>query len=136
MERLKLRYDQAEKALAKLHASLQKLENKTYSDYEEFRDSLIQRFEFCSDLLWKVLMLYLKGVLKVQIEYASPRSVFRAAVDAGFISEKEMKKLLDIIEDRNLTSHTYNEDLAEEISEHIPGYYMAMKNILDRVVLT
>ena len=37
-----------------------------------------------------------------------------------------------MVDDRNLTSHAYDEKLAEEISKRIKRYYTLMKSVADR----
>ena len=46
------------------------------------RDSMIQRFEYCSDLLWKTLKYYLQEVENVVLSSLSPRGVVRQSVGA------------------------------------------------------
>ena len=65
------------------------------------RDSMVQRFEYCTDLFWKVLKIYLEQVEKVELEVVSPRSVVRAAVSARIISEGEGEQCMVMVESRN-----------------------------------
>ncbi len=43
---------------------------------------------------------------------------------------------LKVIDDRNMTSHSYHEEVAEEIISRIPGYYEGMmvvvKNLFEK----
>lgn len=75
------------------------------------RDGIIQRFEFCTELAWKTVREYL---LEEGVEFRNtPKAVMREAYAAGLIDEDALwSKLLN---DRNLTSHTYNESTAQEI---------------------
>lgn len=75
------------------------------------RDGIIQRFEFCTELAWKTVREYL---LEEGVEFRNtPKAVMREAYAAGLIDEDALwSKLLN---DRNLTSHTYNEGTAQEI---------------------
>lgn len=118
-------------ALYKVMHTLEHLENLDY--YREFRDSKIQRFEFTVDLLWKFLKDYLEVRLRSPVEIASPREVFRSSLVCKSISDHEYFVLMRAIDDRNLTSHTYNEVLAQEVSERIDGYYPVIKAIIDRL---
>ena len=72
------------------------------------RDSVIQRFEFCWELAWKILKLRLE---MVGIEVLTPRDVFQESLNKGLIRDgnawSEAQKM------RNLTSHTYDEKLAD-----------------------
>lgn len=73
--------------------------------------------------------------LKVKYEAAVsayPKDVFRASRNVGFANEQEVSMLLEMVDDRNLTSHTYLEPLAQRISAKIPDYYCIMKKLLDQ----
>jgi len=80
-------------------------------------EAAIQCFEFVIELYWKLLkhMLHFKGTI-----IATPRDAFRDAFAAGWIDNEQ--SWVRMLKDRNLSSHTYNEDLAQEILGHIPGY--------------
>lgn len=58
MEKLILRRSVLEKALKTLEKSLEKLDQKKFTDYEELRDSIIQRFEYSVDTFWKYLTIF------------------------------------------------------------------------------
>lgn len=83
------------------------------------RDSIIQRFEFCSELSWKLMKKYLDENL--MIEQYSPRGVVKEAYKQKLIDDGEV--WLDILEDRNLTSHTYDENTANRIKDNIINNY-------------
>jgi nucleotidyltransferase substrate binding protein (TIGR01987 family) len=134
MERLKERHKLLLKALNTLHISLQKLDNcKMHDeDYEIIRDSVIKRFEYSIDSFWKFLKDFLQHKQGIEAA-ASPSKVFRQCLDARVLSDQEYIQMLKIIEARNLTSHTYNEALADEISSRIRQYYELMKVIVERI---
>ena len=97
------------------------------------RDSVIQRFEYCTDLFWKVLKLYLEEVEKLDLPTYSPRSVIRESVKAKIISEKQGADCMDMVISRNKTSHIYHEQIAEDIVHQVPGFYALMKSIVDAI---
>lgn len=80
------------------------------------RDSVIQRFEFCWELAWKTLKLRLEFL---GIEALNPRDVFKEALAAGLIHDgntwSEAQKM------RNLSSHTYDEKLADQVYGFVKG---------------
>ena len=83
------------------------------------KDGVIQRFEFTIELLWKAL----KTVLGYQgIECYSPRSCIKEAYKAYLIEDDEI--ILDMLEDRNRSSHIYSETTSEEIFERIKKVYL------------
>ena len=89
------------------------------------RDGVIQRFEFTSEQLWKAL----KAILQYHgVECFSPRDCIKKAFRYGLIDDDEI--LLDMLEDRNLSSHTYDEATAREIFERIKKFYIkALENL-------
>ncbi len=95
--------------------------------YKILRDSLIQRFEFCTDLFWKFLKRYEEEVLIVKPAILSPREIISTACRANTITEAEAEKFIQMIKDRNLTSHLYQEALAETLCKKIPHYYQLMR---------
>ncbi|MFQ5753818.1 MAG: nucleotidyltransferase substrate binding protein, partial [bacterium] len=97
-----------EKAFLKLTKALER--TKDVSD-ELLESGCIQTYEFTIELAWKTL----KGYLKDQgfINVKSPNDTIRQAFQIGYIRDAEL--WLEALKDRNLTSHTYNEELAKEV---------------------
>lgn len=133
MEKLILRREALTKALKTLEKSLKKLESNKFDDYQELRDSIIQRFEYSTDTFWKYLKDHLRVVMGVEIELARPKSVLKECYDAKIVTKDEFDTCIALIEDRNLTSHGYNEELAEKISQQIPRYFAIMRQLLERL---
>ncbi len=117
---------QFEKALNSLLEVL--LEEK--NDF--IRDSMIQRFEYTSELFWKTLKEYL--LAQEKIEALFPKAIMRECRNVGLLSDEETEYALTIIDDRNLSSHAYNEKLAGEISERIPRHADFMKAVYQRIL--
>ena len=107
-----------ERALKTLHEALA-LRKDTIT-----RDAAIQRFEFCFELTWKVLKHFAE---KEGLEVNSPKSALRAAFQLKWIQDDAL--WLQMLEDRNLTSHTYNEELAERIYESLSKYSERMTSL-------
>ncbi|MCA9509024.1 MAG: HI0074 family nucleotidyltransferase substrate-binding subunit [Myxococcales bacterium] len=80
-------------------------------------DAAIQRFEFVTELFWKTLkhFLLLKGV-----ETVLPRDALQKAYIAGWIKNEAL--WLQMMRDRNQTSHTYKHVLAVEIYQRVKSY--------------
>ena len=76
---------------------------------------MIQRIEFCTELSWKLMKRYLDENLV--IGHNSPRSVVKEAYKQRLIEDGEI--WLDILEDRNLKSYTYDELTANRIRDNI-----------------
>lgn len=94
-----------EKALRSLNKALNPLPQ---TDLE--RDGVIQRFEYSFELLWK----HAKRVLAQNgIESHSPRSVIRDMAQQSWIDDADA--WMSFLDARNLTTHTYNEEIAEKV---------------------
>lgn len=86
------------------------------------RDSLIQRFEFTYELTHKALSEFMK-YLGVTLENSFPRTIFKKAYVNNLISDD--KVWINILQDRNQTSHIYNENLANEVAGRIMNDYVS-----------
>lgn len=136
MEEVKARYKLMQQALLTLHQGLEQLEkfkDKNKEIHTLMRDGVVQRFEYCTDSFWKFLKLYLENVKTASIALPSPREILKLAFHHDIIDNHEYKILLDCVSDRNLTSHTYNEELAEAIYTHIPLYFFTMQKMINRL---
>lgn len=144
MDKLKQKHQQILQAISSLKKSVDSIDffkksGQSYypnldfdEEYRMHRDSLIQRFEYTEDLFWKYLKKYLEDVFKL-LAPSGPSPVIRESYSAGIIDEQEAKKCLEMIKDRNITSHIYVEEIAEQLSINIPGYYQLMHTIIDRL---
>lgn len=134
MESLETRYSATKKCLASLHESLTTIENPKFKEiYKQLRDSVIQRFEYTIDTFWKFLRAYLEEKHGASFSLVSPKEVLRTALQAQILTQQEFNFFIDMVQDRNQTSHTYNELLAESIKKHIFNYYHIVKNVMDRL---
>jgi nucleotidyltransferase substrate binding protein (TIGR01987 family) len=122
MDRLNERLVVAEKALASFQAALR--EPLTPMN----RDASIQRFEYTYEAVWKAAQLYLRH--HENLELASPSSVTRACFQSAVLTEDQGRMALDMARDRNLTVHTYNEELANQIYSRLAGYAGLMERWL------
>jgi len=125
MERLKLRYTDAKKALK----TLEEILKEPFSII--IRDATIQRFEYTFEATWKFLKEYLK--VKEGIIASTPKSVFREIGTLNIISEEEVFNCLEMTDQRNLTSHTYKECVSEIIYETIPENTQLIRKLLDKL---
>jgi len=124
MERLKLKYSDAVKALD----TLKEIMKEDFSIV--IRDASIQRFEYTFEAVWKFLKEYLKD--KEGIIANTPKAVFRGIFSSGFLTETETVKCLAMTNHRNETSHTYKEAVSEVIYENIPDYVVLMGELLGK----
>ena len=126
MEGLTERLSSARKALETLK-ELSGLEKVTVIQ----RDAAIQRFEYTFEAVWKASRLYLKEIEGLDI--ASPKGVIRACMKTGVFDDEQTATALDMVDDRNQTSHTYNEDLAEKIYGCLKKYVSLCEHWLERI---
>jgi len=121
-EQLRQQVQFFDRAINRLAAALAQPKN------EFIRDSAIQRFEFTYELAWKVLRRYLayQGV-----EARSPRDAIRGTFEQGLIPDDPA--WFAMIELRNLTSHTYDEKIAERIYAELPGILQRFQDLHARL---
>ena len=108
-----------EKALGRLTAAVKLAEQRELSDLEA--QGLIQGFEYTHELAWKTLKDFLEAQGTVNL-YGS-RDTTRAAFRNGLIENGET--WMDMVDKRNLTSHTYDEKVAAEVVRTIRNTYFA-----------
>jgi nucleotidyltransferase substrate binding protein (TIGR01987 family) len=92
------------------------------------RDAAIQRFEFCFELAWKSLQQKLR---EEGLDCASPKSCLTAAHRQGWLEEKPW---LAMLADRNLTSHTYDEELAKKVHGRLKHHLPALRALHETLV--
>ncbi len=115
--------------IAQLARATDRLEAVLQQPKDEFmRDSAIQRFEFCFELSWKVLKSYLE---EQGLEARSPRESIRGAFTTGLLPNDP--DWLAMTELRNLSSHTYNEWLAERVYAELPACLGRFRDLLERL---
>ncbi|NTW67473.1 MAG: nucleotidyltransferase [Nitrospirae bacterium] len=115
--RWKQRFDNYTRALGQLSLAVRLMRQRSLSDLE--MQGLIQGFEFTHELAWNVLKDYLEyeGIQGL----IGSRSTVREAFKRGLISDGEV--WMDMIEKRNLSSHTYNLEVAEALVSAIGDLY-------------
>ena len=119
LDKLHEKYDRFTAAVARLREAL--------DDYKKFpldsvRDGTIQRFEFCTELAWKTMREYLLDQGYTNIN--SPKEVIKQAFAFGMIDDQ--KAWVELLNDRNLTSHVYDEATAAAIFARIEGQYLPL----------
>lgn len=146
MDTIDFRHKKVRQALATLDVaihnfkqfeSLQKNQVPSFTNWDEmrrtYRDSMVQRFEYCTDLFWKYLKKYLETFVELP-DINGPAPVIRASFSAGLLDEQEAENALDMIKDRNMTSHIYKEDIAETLAAKIPQHCRLMNAVVSRLI--
>jgi nucleotidyltransferase substrate binding protein (TIGR01987 family) len=123
------RFANYKRALGQLDEFMQ---NDTLNKLE--KQGLIQAFEYTHELAWKTLADFLKH--KGNSEIFGSRDATREAFNLGLISQGDL--WFDMISSRNMTSHTYNQEVAEAIIKNIQKHYfdafVKLKNRLDELL--
>lgn len=103
--------------------ALQRLQEAVEMPYSVIvRDAAIQRFEFTFELAWKALKGYLKEVHGIICN--SPKQCFREGFSLDLYDEAVTRALLKMVDDRNETTHTYDEKRIDYIFLNIKNDYM------------
>jgi len=111
------RFANYRKALAQLQKFIDKGE---LSELE--KQGLIKAFEYTYELGWKTLQDFLE--FSGQTDIYGSRDVTRKAFELNLIEDGE--GWMDMLQSRNLTSHTYREEVAEEICRQITELYFSL----------
>lgn len=119
------RYANYGKALSRLTDAVRLAEQRPLSDLE--KQGLIQAFEFTHELAWNVLRDFFvwQGAQNIM----GSRDASRQAFAKGLIEDGE--GWMEMIQCRNLTSHTYNEEIADLIVQRILARYHPLFLALD-----
>ena len=122
--RWKQRFDNYLKAFQTLAEAVELAQERELSKLEQ--QGLIQSFEFTHELAWNVLKDYLEyqGISGIVGSKDATREAFKnELIERG---EDWMK----MIEDRNLTSHTYNQNIAHAVADDIlERFYPAFESM-------
>ena len=120
MERLRERIEIAKKALKSFEESV-----LPQAPNQIERDGAIQRFEYTVEAVWKAAQRYLQMI--EGLNEGSPKGAIRRLREVGILNENLASQALAMIDDRNLTVHTYNEALADQIYLRLRGYVSLMQ---------
>jgi nucleotidyltransferase substrate binding protein (TIGR01987 family) len=104
-------YNSFKKSIVRLDEILR--QEKTVAN----RDSAIKRFEFTFELAWKSLQHFLR---EEGIPCRSPKECLKEAFEFELIGDDY--RWLEMVEDRNLTVHTYDENIADDVFKRLPSY--------------
>jgi len=127
--RWKQRFNSFEKAILKIKEVVDNINSiDELSDLES--EGLIQRFEYTSELAWKVLKDFLES--KGYINIKSPNDVLKQSFEDGYINNHDAWRRMN--KARNTTSHTYNKGDAREIAnEIVNNYYILLDSLYQRL---
>lgn len=107
-------------ALQKLESAMKRFDEALAEDDTNplAIDGTIQRFEFVFELMWKTLKRALEAEGMI---CQTARETLKIAYQIGWISPEEL--WLQMLDDRNMTSHTYDQPTANQIYANIQTYH-------------
>lgn len=118
--RWKQRFQNFEKSFLLLENTL-RIEKPSEAE----RAGLIQFFEMTFELAWKLMKDYLQ---EQGFSINSPREAIKQAFQSGLITDGH--GWLDALSDRNLTTHTYQEETAVKVEQSIRNDYFPLLHAL------
>ena len=111
------RFQNYQQALSRLTEAVALSKQRALSELEE--QGLIQAFEFTHELAWNVLKDYLEA--QGFVELIGSKNATRQAFKHGLLEDGEA--WMDMIKARNLTSHTYQVNIAADIVKDTLGRF-------------
>lgn len=121
--RWKQRFQNFERSLTLLEGALRLDSPDIYQ-----KAGLIQFFETTFELSWKLMKDYLEA--EGFVEVSSPRAAIKKAFETGLIEDGHV--WMELLLDRNLTAHTYNEDTAAKVEKLIEKkYYPVIRKLYE-----
>lgn len=125
--------------ISQLESGLNNFEESLGIDTSEFSPILIdsvksgrvQKFEFCTELLWKTLKVYLYEVNGIDCK--SPKQTIKEFYNTGYISSEEYEDLIELLDDRNQLNHVYNSDQFNVIYNRVVNSLSLFKRVLKEI---
>ena len=126
--RWKQRFQNYKKAVATLKDAVELAKSRELTDLE--KQGVIQGFEFTFEIAWNVLKDYLEdqGVSGI----IGSKGAIRQAFNMGLIADGQV--WMDMVKDRNLASHSYDEDTAKGlVAEIVNNYYFQFNTLAEKM---
>lgn len=115
--RWRQRFERFSQALERLEEALDQSE---WKDLE--KDGVIQRFEFTFELAWKTLQDFFENQGYKDVK--GPKNSIQQAFQDKIIVNGEA--WMDLLNDRNLMTHTYSRQVSDEVFHHIQQRYFQL----------
>ena len=128
---MNLDFSSYEKALTSLQRVLDR--SRSVPGDEDIRDACIQRFEYTYELAYKMLKRQLEQELpsSEELDQLPFKEMIRVGAERGLITAPE--RWFDYRDKRNITSHTYDEEMAREVFAILPGFAADAADLLSRL---
>lgn len=119
MTKLQAQYEDLEKAFKRLKEACS-LQSTIIN-----QDASIQRFEFTFELCWKVMQSIER---ENNINVYGVKTIIREAAKLGLIDDPT--SWFEFLKDRNLTVHTYKEELAQKVYKKAKEFLSYAEDLL------
>ena len=129
--------DAVQKSLSSLeryYAAAQKsLEEEDFENFDLARTACVQAYEYTSDTAHKMIKRKLEKIIEdpEDLQGMDFRTVMRMGAEESIVSEPVTWVM--IRELRNKTSHTYNEDKAQDVFDYVPVLIKEARFLLERL---
>ncbi len=138
---IKLDFSALQQAITSLAEAIEAVSNdKWFSQQQQIVQNtliagVIQNFEFVYELSIKMLkrQLELESASPEEIDFTSFRGLLRTASEKGLI--QEINVWFEYRQMRNITSHTYNHQKAQQVFEMTSDFLKDAKILLNRLEL-
>ena len=122
------RFSNLKKALSNLDEAVKLSEERELTKLE--KQGLIQSFEYTYELAWHTIRDFYRS--KGEVDIQGSRDAFRLAFERGLIRDGQV--FMNMIKSRQLSSHTYNEETADDIYQDIVNHYFcAFQELVERL---
>jgi len=135
---MSLELESLQKAINSLKAVLGKADDEALASRIDditryaIKASAIQNFEFTYELCWKFMKRWLENAMgNTYVDGVSRRELYRIAAEHQLI--KDVDQWMIYHKARNLTSHTYNEDWAEEVFQIAKTFAVDAEKLLHQI---
>ncbi len=113
-----------EKAFSQLQEAVEISQKRSLSKLEE--QGLIQAFEYTYELAWNTLKDYFESQGEINIH--GSKDAIKLAFRRGLIENGDT--WMNMVEDRTMTTHTYNDETAKKILQAIlKSYYFEFQKL-------
>lgn len=122
------RFSNLKKALSNLDEAVKLSEESELTKLEKL--GLIHSFEYTYELAWNTKRDFYSS--KGEGDIQGSRDAFRLAFERELIEEGQV--FMNMIKSRQLSSHTYNEETADDIYQDIVNHYFcAFQELVERL---
>lgn len=119
--------------LKEYNRALKSFEDALLMDFksqEIIRDGLVQRFEITYELMIKVVRIFL---LEKGINSIAPKDLIRIFSADREVKDSQTETLLKIVDDRNRTTHDYNQKFIKSLVSRLAKYHKVMSEVANQI---